>query len=180
MKKCTFCGGTGKLDKDYFDFAFKKNPSSKRLSKKDLMTDLPKQSDQPMSDEETQKLIDEYTNPALKEAGLEPIEPSVMSQYPSRPPIRERRDVEVSVEVSDDWQPGKNMSSSINTSPLDIVSVIEEKLNNGSSDKAIEFFRQVKLHDKEKYDFTNEESEFNTLGYSLLSKKRPEDAIRHF
>ena len=38
-----------------------------------------------MSDKETQKLINEYTNPGLKQLGSNPISTSIMSEYPSRP-----------------------------------------------------------------------------------------------
>jgi CubicO group peptidase (beta-lactamase class C family) len=61
-----------------------------------------------------------------------------------------------------------------------IGSVIGEKTFNGSVEKAIAFFYQVKLQTKEKYDFTNLESELNVLGYSLLAKQRTKDAIEIF
>jgi len=61
-----------------------------------------------------------------------------------------------------------------------IGSAVGEKVYNGTVEKAVSFFHQAKLQAKEKYDFTNLESELNTLGYSLLSKKRSKDAVAIF
>jgi CubicO group peptidase (beta-lactamase class C family) len=61
-----------------------------------------------------------------------------------------------------------------------IGSAVGEKVYNGTVEKAVSFFHQAKLQAKEKYDFTNLESELNTLGYSLLSKQRSKDAVAIF
>ncbi|HLK27947.1 MAG TPA: serine hydrolase domain-containing protein [Puia sp.] len=57
---------------------------------------------------------------------------------------------------------------------------VGEVVYKSNAEKAISFFHQVKLHAKGKYDFTNLESELNSLGYSLLSNERVKDAITIF
>ncbi|MFD1820415.1 CubicO group peptidase, beta-lactamase class C family [Pseudarcicella hirudinis] len=54
---------------------------------------------------------------------------------------------------------------------------VGEKVYQSSVEKAISFFQQAKLQAKKKYDFTNLESELNSLGYSLLSRNRTKDAV---
>jgi CubicO group peptidase (beta-lactamase class C family) len=61
-----------------------------------------------------------------------------------------------------------------------IGSLVGETIYRSTAENALLFFHQLKLQHKEKYDFTNLESELNTLGYSLLSNQRTKDAVAIF
>lgn len=60
------------------------------------------------------------------------------------------------------------------------IDKVGEIAYNGSIEKAISFFQQIKSKEKDKYDFTNMETELNSLGYSLIHKTRIKDAIAIF
>ncbi len=66
-------------------------------------------------------------------------------------------------------------------SPLPSVgSVLGEKLYQDTSINPMSFFHQIKAAGENKYDFTYEESQLNSLGYFLLSRLRIKDAIAIF
>jgi len=46
--------------------------------------------------------------------------------------------------------------------------------------KPLHFSIKWNLQNKDKYDFTNLETELNALGYSLLAKQRTKDAVAIF
>lgn len=84
-KKCPICGGTGKLDRDWYKFGLsdKSLDSAFRLSaeykKKVPITD------KPMTDDQAWKMFNEYANPDLKQNGYGEIRQTVMDDYPMRP-----------------------------------------------------------------------------------------------
>ena len=60
------------------------------------------------------------------------------------------------------------------------AAVVGEKAYNESIQKALSVFQQMKLKEKDKYDFSSLETELNSLGYSLLNKNRINDALAIF
>jgi tetratricopeptide (TPR) repeat protein len=57
---------------------------------------------------------------------------------------------------------------------------VGERLKSRNAKEAILYFHSIKTNSKEKYDFSNVESELNSLGYHLLGKQRIPDAIAIF
>lgn len=63
---------------------------------------------------------------------------------------------------------------------LSAANAIGEKIDKESIHKALSFFQQIKIQEKDQYDFSNLETELNSLGYTLLNKNRIKEALAIF
>lgn len=94
-KKCPMCGGTGKLDKDWYKFGMSNKELDSAFKLASEYKDKMHISDKPWTDDQAWKMFNEYANPDLKQNGYGEVRQTVMDDYPMRPKENRTQNIEV-------------------------------------------------------------------------------------